>query len=96
MNISFYHKSIVHSTQCSTQPLACVPQNCWSKVVLGVVFTGGREISILGKNMVGKRYFQDQAVPVITEKINKKSVFEIIRNGISIFEHRQKKNLFRF
>ena len=40
-----------------------------------------------GKNMVGKRYFQHYTVPVITGKDNKKSAFEIIKNGISIFGH---------
>ena len=59
-----------------------------------VVFAGGREMKIFntvfrdcGKNMVGKRYFQHYTVPVITGKDNKKSAFEIIKNGISIFGH---------
>ena len=38
-----------------------------------------------GKDMVGELYFQHKTVPVITEKNNEKSGFEIIINGISIF-----------
>ena len=64
----------------------------------GVVFAGGRKMKIFstvfrdfGKNMVGKRYFQHHMVPVIIGKNNKKSGFEIIKNGISIFGRLSKK-----
>ena len=48
------------------------------------------------KNMVGKQYFQHYTVPIITRKNNEKSVFEIIINGISIFENLCKKIFFAF
>ena len=64
-------------------------------------FAGGREIKIFstvfrdfGKNMVGKRYFQHWTVPVITDKNNEKSGFEIIKDGISIFGHLSKNFIF--
>ena len=60
----------------------------------GRIFAGGWEMKILStvfrdfeKNMVGKRYFQHQTVPIITRKNNEISEFEIIKNGISIFGH---------
>ena len=60
----------------------------------GIVFSSGQEMKIFStifrdfeKNMVGKRYFQHQTVPVITRKNNEISEFEIIKNGISIFGH---------
>ena len=66
-------------------------------------FAGGREMKIFstvfrdfGKNTVGKRYFQHYTVPVITEKNNEKSGFEIIKNGISIFGHLSEKLFFDF
>ena len=40
------------------------------------------------------RDFGKNMVPVITEKNNKKSRFEIIKNGISIFGYLSKKFLF--
>ena len=66
-----------------------------------MVFAGGREIKIFstvfrdfGKNMVGKRYLQHWTVPVITDKNNEKSGFEIIKDGISIFGHLSKNFIF--
>ena len=66
-------------------------------------FAGGREMKIFstvfrdfGKNMVGKRYFQHYKVPVITEKNNEKSGFEIIKNGVPILDIFQKNFLFYF
>ena len=66
-----------------------------------MVFAGGREIKIFstvfrdfGKNMVGKRYFQHWTVPVITDKNNEKSGFEIIKDGISIFGQQTKNFIF--
>ena len=66
-------------------------------------FAGGREMKIFstvfrdfGKNMVGKGYFQHYTVPVITEKNNEKSGFEIIKNGVPIFGHFSKNFLFDF
>ena len=56
-------------------------------------------ISRFWKNMVGKRYFQHQTVPVIAGNNNKKSGFETIINGIEIlmeilvFCVQQKRNL---
>ena len=68
-----------------------------------VVFVGRREMKIFstvfwdfGQNMVGKRYFQHYTLPVITGKNNEKSGFEVITNGISIFEHFLKKIIFWF
>ena len=66
----------------------------------GLVFAGGREMKTFstvfrdfGKNMVGKRYFEHQTVPVNTGKNNEKSGFEIIKNGILKFGHLLKKKI---
>ena len=66
-------------------------------------FAGRQEMKIFstvfqdfGENMVGKRYFQHKKVPVITEKNNEKSGFEIIKSVFRYLDLFQKNLFFDF